>query len=60
MGTLEEKQLHTKAYMEVIGLVNVMQTEIEYFTLLLQMTLSFEIFSLTKETVTLSLISLQW
>ena len=34
--------------MEVTGMVNVMQTEMAYLTLLLQMTLSLTIFSLTK------------
>ena len=58
MGTLEEKGLHTKVQIEVMGLVNVMQTEIEYLTLLLQMTLSFGIFPLIKEIFTLSFISL--
>ena len=49
MDTLEVKQLGTKVYMEDIGLVNVMQTEIEYLTLMLQMTLSLGILSWTKE-----------
>ena len=44
--------------MEDIGMVNVMQTEIEYLTSLLQMTLSLGILSWTKEIVTLSLITL--
>ena len=55
---MEEKQLVTKVSMEVIGMVNIMRTEIEYLTLLLQMTLSLGILSLTKEIVTLSLINL--
>ena len=58
MDTLEMKQLDMKVYMEDIGMVNVMQTDIEYLTLLLQMTLSLGILSWTKEIVTLSLISL--
>ena len=55
---MKEKQLVTKVSMEVIGMVNIMRTEIEYLTLLLQMTLSLGILSLTKEIVTLSLINL--
>ena len=55
---MEEKQLVTKVSMEVIGMVNIMRTEIEYLTLLLQMTLSLGILSLTKEIVTISLINL--
>ena len=58
MDTLEVKQLDIKVYMEDIGMVNVMQTEIEYLTSLLQMTLSLGIISWTKEIVTLSLITL--
>ena len=49
MATLQGKQLDTKVSMEVMGMANVMQTEIEYLTLLLQMTLPLEIISLTKE-----------
>ena len=55
---MEEKQLVTKVSMEVIGMVNIMRTEIEYVTLFLQMTLSLGILSLSKEIVTLSLINL--
>ena len=44
--------------MDVTGMVNVMQVEIEYLFLLLQMTLPLGIHSLTKEIVTLSLMSL--
>ena len=58
MDTLEVKQLDIKVYMEDIGMVNVMQTEIEYLTSLLQMTLSLGILSWTKKIVTLSLITL--
>ena len=58
MDTLEVKQLDIKVYMEDMGMVNVMQTEIEYLTSLLQMTLSLGIISWTKEIVTLSLITL--
>ena len=49
MDTLEKKQVDTKVYMEDIGTVNLMQTEIEYLTLLLQMTLSLGILSLTRD-----------
>ena len=49
MDTLEKKQVDTKVYMEDIGMVNLMQTEIEYLTLLLQMTLSLGILSLTRD-----------
>ena len=38
MDTLEEKQLDTKIIIEVMVMTNVMQTEIEYLALLLQMT----------------------
>ena len=58
MDTLEEKQLDTKVSIEVMGTVNIIQTEIEYLTLMLHMTLSLGILSLIKEIVTLSLISL--
>ena len=57
MNTLEGKQLDMKVYMEVTGMVNIIQTEIEYLTLLLQMSLSLGIPSLTKEIVTISLIT---
>ena len=49
MDTLEKKQLDTKVYMEDIGMVNLMQIEIEYLTLLLQMTLSLGIPSFTYQ-----------
>ena len=58
MDTLEEKMLDMKVSIEVMGMVNVIQMEIEYLTLLLQMTLSLRILSLTKEIVTVSLINL--
>ena len=59
VDTLEEKQLDAKVSMEVMVVVNIMQTKIEYLTLLLQwLSLSLGIPSLTKEIVTLSLISL--
>ena len=38
IDTLEEKQLDAKVFMEVMVVVNIMQTKIEYLTLLLQMT----------------------
>ena len=49
MDTLEKKQLDTKVYMEDIGMVNLMQIEIEYLTLLLQITLSLGILSFTYQ-----------
>ena len=51
MDTLEEKQLNMKVSMEVMGMVNVMQAETEYLTLLLQMTLSLGILCLKKDIV---------
>ena len=54
MDTLEEKQLDMKVFMEVLGMVNVIQMVIEFLTLLSQMTLSLGILSLSKEIVILS------
>ena len=47
-----------KVFMEVLGMVNVMQMVIESLNLLLQMILSLGILSLSKEIVTLSLTNL--
>ena len=58
MDTLDEKQLDMKVFMEVLGMVNVMQMVIESLNLLLQMILLLGILSLSKEIVTLSLTNL--
>ena len=58
MDTLDEKQLDMKVFMEVWGMVNVMQMVIESLNLLLQMILSLGILSLSKAIVTLSLTNL--
>ena len=58
MDTLDEKQLDMKVFMEVLGMVNIMQMVIESLNLLLQMILSLGIFSLSKEIVPLSLTNL--
>ena len=57
MDTLDEKQMDMKVFMQVLGMVNIMQMVTESLNLLLQRILSLGILSLSKEIVTLSLIS---